>query len=267
MSEEHKSDSSLGTAAESYVDEHLENTRKSFNTTRVVSIVLIVFVALYMGFITSKLKSAAEPENVADLLVGYGESLLNERGPDLTKWGLDQIHPLVSEELPKMIMGQIPRLTSSLEKQEGNFTTQFIDQTRPIIGSIIDRFLVKNKGKVKEYFAKMKQFKEATDPAEIERLKKEKEDMMTELSNTFWSDLESVSQSEEFQKNLKAASFQASIKQMRVINEDLAIFVQQDDQLSPEDKDLRFGIAMILSKLNWGDKESFGVENDKDPEK
>jgi len=251
MNDENNSNRTHDLAADSYVDEQLERTRKTFNTTRIVSGVLIAFVALYMGCITSKLKTELEPKNLSDHIVTFAENQFNDHSADLKQKGLDWIPEIISERIPNLLLDQIPKLTQSLQEKEGNFTSQFVESSRPVIAKTIDTFLVNNEDKVKEYFTKIKQAKEADSPQERERLQSEAEQTMTDIADEFWGGMESIAKSEQFQQNLKSAQFQGSLSQVQNIEEDLRPFTQQDEQLSPEDLDIRFGIAMILEKLKW----------------
>ena len=59
-----------------------------------------------------------------------------------------------------------------------------------------------NEDKVKEYFTKIKQAKEADSPQERERLQSEAEQTMTDIANEFWGGMESIAKSEQFQQHV-----------------------------------------------------------------
>ena len=94
-------------SASEFLHDQLEKTRKQLNTARIVSIILIVFVATYMGCITSKLNNAIEPNELGDTLVGYAESMLEEHGVSYISELQGQIPQLIQEKIPELIMSQI----------------------------------------------------------------------------------------------------------------------------------------------------------------
>ena len=239
-------------SASAYVHDQLERTRKQLNTARIVSIILIVFVATYMGCITSKLNTAIEPKELGDTLVGYAESMLEEHGVSYINELQGQIPQLIQEKIPELVMSQITPMMKRMQLQEGNATQQMMaEKVGPFISKSLNAFLKDHNDDVEEYFNAINEMNKSVDAAEKAKHKAKADEIMETISSSFSEDLRKMAEDEEFQKQLMTPRFKSSLTRLKEINADLAAYTQQTQNLSAEEKRMRSVIAMILDQAKW----------------
>ena len=239
-------------SASEYVHNQLERTRKQLNTARVVSIILIVFVATYMGCITSKLNNAIEPNELGDVLVGYAESMLEEHGVSYISELQGQIPQLIQEKIPELIMSQITPMMKRMQLQEGNATQQMMaEKVEPFVRKSLNSFLKDHNDDVEEYFDEINKMNKSVEAAEKAKHKARADQIMESISSSFSEDLRKMAQDEEFQQQLMTPRFKSSLTRLKEINVDLAAYTQPTQNLSAEEKRMRGVIAMILDQAKW----------------
>ena len=239
-------------AANEYVDEQLEKTQKQLNTTRVVSIIMIIFVATYMGCITSKLNKVVEPNELSDTLLTYAESMLEEEGVSRINELQAKIPELIQQKIPELIMSQIKPMMKRLQIQEGNATQRMMTtKVGPFISKALKSFLVDRKDAVEQYFDEISKMNENIDPAEKAKHKAKADQVMEGISSSFNETLRNMATEEEFQTQLMSKRFKSSLRSLKAINSDIAAYTRPFDKLSSEERDIRYGIALILDQAKW----------------
>ena len=239
-------------AASEYVHQQLAKTRKQFNTTRAVSIILTLFVAIYMLVLTSWIKGAIEPGELSDTLSVYAESMLEQEGVSRINELQGRIPELIQQKIPELIMSQVTPLMKRLQIQEGNATRAMMaNKVGPFISKALNTFLKDHNEDLEQYFGEISKMNEAVDPAEKAKHKAKADQVMEGISSSFNENLRNMAKDEEFQKQLMSSRFKSSLRALAAINSDIAPYTRNFADLTGEERDIRYGIALILDQAKW----------------
>jgi hypothetical protein len=133
--------------AERYVDHELVRARTSLKQTRVVCIVLFLFVAIYMGDITYNFAQAMEPHQAATIAKGLISQRINDNIPQVQEYIRKEVPTYISK-VPDYIKTEMPRYREQLEARVESDFRNYASQTSNDLGNRLDTFLVNNKDSV-----------------------------------------------------------------------------------------------------------------------
>jgi hypothetical protein len=253
MSEENQKKSSPADNVEegAFIEELHNRTKRTHFNTIIISLVLAAVVLGYMWFLTSWLKRDLTEENIRIYIVSYAEEQLDSQAPQLIQQAKDLIPKVIQEEVPKYIMSKIPEVRENFQTQADDYIIRSLNDVKPKIEQAVDDFLDEYKDDMKQYTEIIESAKNA-DSDERKRLESLAAIKIRELADAFVDNLVRVAEIRKFGDPKIDRSYKASLAKLKGFNADLSnLAISPDQDLSQENQDLRYAIALMLDKLDW----------------
>jgi flagellar biosynthesis chaperone FliJ len=130
--------------AERFVQQELIDARKSLRMTQIGGTLMALFVAGYIGFITSHLNRTLEPNTAAQVATGLIADQVDTNGPQIAA-DIKQRIPQLIEQLPDYALKQMPQYRTALENQIENDMQQHFTTSSAELGKSFDELLDANK--------------------------------------------------------------------------------------------------------------------------
>jgi len=137
---------------EQYILDELARGKISLNRTRIFSIVSLVSVAAYMGFITVNLGNFLRPTQAAELARGIIAQRVEEQGPDIAAQFKQQI-PVLIDQAPAYAMSQLPVYRQNLEDQFDESLKTNLASGSTQLDKNLDDYMASHKDEVKTALA------------------------------------------------------------------------------------------------------------------
>jgi len=255
MSEENQSRSKskvIATAGESaFIEELYERTKRGHTNAVIVSAILAAVVLGYMWFLTSWLKRDLTEENISNYIVIYAEEQLDTHAPEIIDQTKEMIPKVIQEEIPKYITSKVPDVRESFQTQADDYFERSLAEVKPQIEEAIDEFLQKYDADMEKYAELIEAAKNA-DIEERNRLEKMATIKVRELAEGFVDGLLEIAQARDFGNGDVNRSYNETLSRLKRVNEDLrALAITPEKEITSEDQDLRYSIALMLDKLEW----------------
>lgn len=216
--------------ATQFVAEELEKARSSLKKTRLVGIILLVFVASYMSFITISLTGFLEPKNAAEVANGVIAEQVDLKATDIADQLKTKIPSLIAQ-LPDFVVGKLPEYREALENKVETDLTDYCLTASAHMGKQMDDFLVEHKENIGTLL------KTADDKESLKLL-------AADIEQELLSYLEQKNESGESIKEKLDTSLDA-LKRIEKHVERLATA----KDLTPQEKKTRRAIAIVSRKL------------------
>ena len=139
-----------GDAAVQYVNDQLAASKASLNRVRTFGIIIVLFVLMYMTWITRKLNAALEPQNAAQTTKDLLVLQMNQHAQGISD-NLAQRVPDLMQELPEYAMNQIPRLRENLEDRILAQVSNYSRITASELETYLDQFLTEHKDEINRF--------------------------------------------------------------------------------------------------------------------
>ena len=105
--------------AENYVVNQLQKARVDLQRTRIIGIVLMVFVVGYLSYITIKFQQSLRPESAAEIANGIISQQIQDNGPEVAEQAKQRVQAMIAE-LPDQAAVGVKKHTL------GNFHDQLV---------------------------------------------------------------------------------------------------------------------------------------------
>jgi hypothetical protein len=126
--------------AQQFVASELAQARRSIKKARIVSVLLLAFVAGYMTILTSKLKPVLSPKGAAETATTIVSGQVSERAPVIAGQLREQIPAMVAR-IPDTVITKMPEWREQIEtKLEDTLTDNLRDHSANF-GKHLDVFL------------------------------------------------------------------------------------------------------------------------------
>ena len=217
--------------AQQYVHERLEQARRSLRRTRVVSIVVVLAVLVYMGFVTATIRERLAPESAAELAVGVINDQVQEKGALIA----DRIRaeaPRFIRQLPDYALQQLPVFRAELELQFEQDLLGFAKKTSHALEVHLDVFLGTHEKEIRD-FIKNTQDEKSTQA------------LGAALQKELVAYLNDKSDGESIQDKIDAA--------LELLNKTASHLdrLAKAPDLTDDEKRARRAIAVALKKVDW----------------
>jgi hypothetical protein len=135
--------------AQQFVAAELAKARSSIKKARVVSILMLAFVAGYMTILTNKLGPVLSPKGAADTATALISGQVSERAPMIANQLKEQIPAMVAK-IPDTVIQKMPEWREQIEtKLEDTLTDNLRDQAANF-GKHLDAFLTDHQQQIGE---------------------------------------------------------------------------------------------------------------------
>jgi hypothetical protein len=134
-----------------YVDDQLQKARGALRRTRIISILVVLVVLGYFGFLASYVRTQyLEPKAAAEMANAYAVAFVQENGPELSG-KLKQEIPRLIQRLPDYALEQLPRFREDLENTLEERFTQYCQGSAVELGEHLDSFLEENREAINDF--------------------------------------------------------------------------------------------------------------------
>jgi len=131
-----------------FLQDQLARARASLRRTQIIGIVAALIVLGYMSFVTSRIVQWLDPKFAAEYVSLFVSNEVNERANDLAG-ELKQRIPELVQQVPEVVIGQIPVYRQELEDHLESDLRQYCQETSVQMGKHLDLFLENNTAKVR----------------------------------------------------------------------------------------------------------------------
>lgn len=218
--------------ASQFVADELAKARSSLKKTRLVGIILLVFVASYMSFITISLMNYLEPKSAAELANVKISEQVDERANDIAVQLKTKI-PTFIAQLPDFVLGKLPEYREALESKMETDLTDYCLTASTQMGKQLDDFLVLHKDNIGHLL-------KVADDKEALKL------LATDIEQELMSYLEE--KPEGGGESIKA-KLDSSLDALKRIEKQMDRLANGKD-LTPQEKKTRRAIALVSRKLD-----------------
>ena len=136
------------TTAVAYIAQELPKARRALKRARITGLILICFVAAYMGVISTTLKKFLQPKEAAQVASGMLVQHIESAGPALAVQVEREI-PLLIRHVPDYVIGQLPAYRQEAEKMvETEFQTHCAAFSKDL-GTQLDKLIDEHKAEIK----------------------------------------------------------------------------------------------------------------------
>ncbi|HVF10010.1 MAG TPA: hypothetical protein VNA16_04360 [Abditibacteriaceae bacterium] len=135
--------------AENYVADQLRSARAGLQQTRIIAILLMVFVVGYLSYVTIRFQQSLRPEAAAQIANGIIIQQVEDKGPELAEQTKQRVLALIAG-LPDYAKEQLPQYRTALEHQIETDLERHCKATSELLGDHLDQFLEENQDKIKE---------------------------------------------------------------------------------------------------------------------
>ena len=217
--------------SEQYILDELAKSKLSLNRTRIFSIVSLLAVGAYMGFITVNLGDFLRPTHAAELAKGLIAQRVQEQGPDLIVQARQQI-PVLIAQAPDYAMTQLPVYRQNLEDRFDTDMKTNLASGSDQLDKSLDDFMSAHKDEVKEALAS------GADPAATKALG-------DGITQEFLASLRTTKVGGESIQ----AKFDSSLEALTAVQKKMDRLASATD-LTPQEKKTRHAIAIMTKTIN-----------------
>ena len=139
---------SSGDAADRYVASELQRERSSLRVTQIVSVLALLFVLVYLSYITNTFKSNLEPTNAASVADGIMMQQIGDNGPEFVRQVKEQV-PQYIEKTPDYALAELPKYRQQLTDKVVQDLTKYCTDTSKQLSDHVDSLLEQHKEDVK----------------------------------------------------------------------------------------------------------------------
>lgn len=217
--------------AERFVDHELVETKTSLARTRIICVVLVLFVVCYVGYLTAGFHANLEPNGAAEVATGLASQRLDDLEPKFTEYIHEQV-PEMIRKAPDEVISRLPEYRKQLETRVDQTVRQQAEQGATQLNKQLDDFLTAHKDEVGQLL------KNGQDPAKVEQLGEELDKSLTEFLTT--TKVGDTTIQEKLDNTL------VTLKQVSARTAKLA----GNTGLTPSEKQARHAIAMLMRRIN-----------------
>ena len=105
-----------GTAAENFLAREVADTRRSLMISRIVSTIAVLFVMIYLLYVTSRFQDAMKPANAAEIAHGIVAERVETNATNIADEVKRRV-PTLIEQVPDYAIKQMPEYRQRLEDQ------------------------------------------------------------------------------------------------------------------------------------------------------
>jgi hypothetical protein len=133
--------------AAAYLAQELPKARKNLKRTRIICIILILFVGAYMGAISTVLANFFEPKAAAEVASGMLAQHVSREGP-LLALHIERQIPLLIREAPDYLIKVIPDFRLQLQKSLETESDTYCISLNKDLGARVDKFIDEHKTEI-----------------------------------------------------------------------------------------------------------------------
>ncbi len=217
--------------SEQYILDELAKSKLSLSRTRIFSIVSLLAVGSYMGFITVNLGDFLRPTHAAELAKGLIAQRVQEQGPDLIAQARQQI-PILIAQAPDYAIAQLPVYRQNLEDQFDKDLRTNLTSGSDQLDKSLDDFMTTHKDEVKGALAS------GADPAATKALG-------DGITQEFLASLKTTKVDGESIQD----KFDSSLESLTAVQKKMDRLATATD-LTPQEKKTRHAIAIMTKTIN-----------------
>jgi hypothetical protein len=131
-----------------YLAEELPRARKTLKRTRIICVILIVFVAAYIGTITAVMVNLFQPKAAAEIASGMMAQHARDEGPILAAQIEGEI-PRLIHELPDYLIGELPVYRKELQRSLETEYEAYCNALGRDLGKKLDQLIDNHKSEIK----------------------------------------------------------------------------------------------------------------------
>lgn len=233
-------------AAQHYLQEQLEKTRKTLRISKIVATIMVLFIFTYMTWLTKSLGSYLEPKSAADIVLGEAQGFIQEQSSALSA-RLETEVPQFIADIPDWVLRQLPEYRKIIQDEATNFVAKYCEESSKELGKTIDEFIEDHKADIKEFL------KGAQDELLIKQVAKEIEDDLIKFVKEQKIGDDTLGQ--------KITATLATLKRSNTLAGRYAIA----KDLTEEELRVRHAIYLILDKAAWSVQEPTNKPSVKPP--
>lgn len=133
--------------AENYVHTQLAKERKSLQTTRIATVVVVAAVGLYVGYLTQTFRANLEPRTAATITKGIVTERLNDVEPQVSSYIHDEL-PKFIRQAPDYAIAQLPKYRESIEDRVETDLRSYAKENSDKLTKELNTFLEAHKDQV-----------------------------------------------------------------------------------------------------------------------
>jgi len=138
--------------AESYIAAELKKAKSALQRTMIVSVIAIVVVGGYLGYIATTFQQNLQPKVAAEIAASLIDQRVEEHGSALAEELQAKIPTLIAD-LPNYAKKELPNYRQALETQIINDLSTHCTEASEKLGNHLDGFLEENKDQIKDLLA------------------------------------------------------------------------------------------------------------------
>ncbi|RYG34329.1 hypothetical protein EON81_15860 [bacterium] len=149
--------------AELYIARELKDSKVGLQRTRIGTVVVVLGLGLYLGYITSTFRSNLEPKAAAEITHGMLSQRLNDAEPQFATYLRDEV-PKFIRQAPDYAIGRLPQYRESIEDRVETDLRSYAKSTSDQLTKEMGEFLTLHKTQVEDML------KEGQDPKVTEEV-------------------------------------------------------------------------------------------------
>jgi len=213
-----------------FLEDEILKTQDSLRRSRLFGVIVVVIVALYMGYITNGLRSFLQPEEAAELTTNFISEQVTSKA-DLLAGEIKSHIPKLIQGLPEHFLKEIPRYRQDLEDTVVTASRTQMQGVADDLDEHLNAFMVEHKEDINKMLT-------SSDEVEVtEALKEALTDDVVEFLNTVPPNGESVVQ--------RIGNTLQVLKKAEAVVDRLA----KNQDLSPTEKKTRYALAVLASSI------------------
>jgi hypothetical protein len=131
-----------------YLAKELPQARKILKRTRIICLILIVFVTAYIGTITAMMVNFFQPKTAAEIASGMMAQHARDEGPILAAQ-IEREIPRLIHELPDYLIGELPVYRKELQQSLVTEYEAYCNALGRDLGKKVDRLIDDHKAEIK----------------------------------------------------------------------------------------------------------------------
>lgn len=216
--------------AERFVDHELIESRTSLARTRIICVVLAVFVVTYVGYLTAGFHANLKPEGAAEVATGLAAERVDDLEPKFTEYIHEQV-PMMIRKAPDEVISRLPEYRKELEARVDKTVRDQAQQGATQLDKQLDDFLTAHKDEVGQLLLN------GQDPAKAEQFGDELDKSLTDFLTT--QKIGDTTVQEKLDNTL------VTLKQVAARTAKLAA----NKDLNPSERQARHAVAMLMRRI------------------
>jgi hypothetical protein len=131
-----------------YLAEELPKARKTLKRTRIIGVILILFVGAYIGIIATMMVNFFQPKTAAEVASGMLAQRAVSEGPILAAH-IEREIPRLIHELPDYLIGELPVYRKELQQSLETEYEAYCNSLSKNLGDRIDKLINDHKAEIK----------------------------------------------------------------------------------------------------------------------